>query len=69
MTEVTVREIGRSAWLTEMFSIQSYEPLKTEKFLWPLSEMQRMFSSRTIARYEQKNGGRRGKVAENPGIL
>ena len=40
MAEVTVCEIGRSAWLTEICSIQSYEPLKTEKFLWLLSEMQ-----------------------------
>ena len=40
MIEVTVCEIGRSAWLTEMCLSQSYKPLKTEAFLWLLSEMQ-----------------------------
>lgn len=73
MIEVTVCELGRSARLTEMCSIQSYKPLKTEKFLWLLSEMQqregqRIFSSRQVARGEQKNAGREGQSGRKPGI-
>ena len=36
--KITVLEVGRSSWTFWMCSIQSYEPLKAEKFLWLLSE-------------------------------
>ena len=48
MIEGTVCEIGRSAWLTEMCLRQSYKPLKTETFLWLLSEMQQKRSAADI---------------------
>lgn len=38
MIKIIVLEVGRSSWIMWMCSIQSYEPLKAEKFLWLLSE-------------------------------
>ena len=54
MIEVTLCELGRSARLTEMCSIQSYKPLKTEKFLWLLSEMQQ--KRRAVGIFQQAGG-------------